>query len=223
MANFGALIDNNNGNPFVTPNSTPFVLYAKVSANSVDAGADYKTANGSVDIPANYPAMVFMRSNNRCVLAASRSGNRIVFSGSIQGRNNPHFTVTAYIFARFPQPLPRWGFAIWDASGTCILTNESKVLTDLVTVGSFGNNGGINIDQTLPGKYAVSPMLMGATLIQIFVQGQPQIIQISAGAGAYDNGSGTRINAVATQAGAGSVAGYQNTGVALTAINVDGI
>lgn len=223
MARYGAYIDSNSGHPFITPVSTPFVLYTKASVSSVDIGADYKGANGAIDINPSYPAMVFLRSDNRATLSATRSGGQILFGGSIQGRNNPHFTVTAYVFARFPQPTPRYGMAIWDASGTCILTNESRVLTDLVTVGTVGNGGGINIDQTLPGNYAVSPMTMGATLIQIFVQGQPQIINISASTGAYNSGGGTRINAVSSQAASGNVVGYLNTGVTITAINVDGL
>lgn len=140
------------------------------------------------------------------------------------GSGNPYgqaHTLTAYIFAIFPQTLPEWGMAIWDASGKLVLTNESRVLSDLVTIGTPGNNGGINIDQTLSGSYAVCPGILGATLIQVMVQGQPQVIAATAYTGCRFNGSSSRISAASSSNASGSVVGNTNNGNTIIAIKTD--
>lgn len=219
MANYGAMIDYN-GQTFVTPQSTPFILYSKTTAVATWSTGDRWTATSSISIPSSYPAIGFMKANYHAALSCGRSGNSVVFSGTAQGGNVPQFTITCYLFARFPQPLPKWGVAIWDASGTCILTNESRPLSDLITIGTPGANGGINIDQTLSGSFAVMPCLMGATLFQVQIPGQqPVVVPVSGYTAASFNGSTTRINAASDQSGGGSPVGYLNTGVAITAIN----
>lgn len=216
---YGAMIDYN-GQTFVTPESTPFVLYSRTEAVATRDSAQYVSAVSRVYCPASYSAIGFMKCSWGAALGCSRQGDYIVFSGSAQGRNVPLFTITCYLFARFPQPIPKWGMAIWDASGTCILTNESKPLSDLVTIGTPGSGGGIYIDQTLSGSYAVMPRLMGATLVQVYIPGQqPVIVNVSAYTAANFNGSTTRIHAASNQSAGGSPAGYLNTGVAVTAIN----
>lgn len=218
---YGALLNLNNGNPFVTPNSTPFVLYKKVSISS-SANGVFQSASTNIPISSSYPAIAFLKTTYTAqptTVGSRRNGDNIVVSSS-----NPFgqsHTLTAYVFARFPQPLPKYGMAIWDEGGTCILTNESKVLTDLVTIGTPGVNGGINIDETLSGSYAVSPGILGSTLIRFFVQGQPQVISITAYTGARFNGSTTRISAASGNNATGSVVGYTNNGNAITAIKTD--
>ena len=217
MADYGALISLENGNPFITPQSTPFCLYRKVTVNSTNTGGNYQGASVDVPIDASYPAIVFCKTSSIATVGATRVGNSIVISsGSPNG--NVH-ALTAYVFAIFPQTLPAWGMAIWDENGKLVLTNESRVLSDLVTVGTPGNNGGINIDQTLTGSYAIVPAILGSSLWQIIVQGQPVILNVTAYAGAFHNGTSTRILPVANQSGQGSPVGGTNTGMAITAIN----
>ncbi len=60
MADYGALIALESGNPFITPQSTPFCLYRKVVVNSVANGA-YHGASATVALDASYPAMVFAK------------------------------------------------------------------------------------------------------------------------------------------------------------------
>lgn len=217
MADFGALISLDNGNPFITPNSTPFCLYRRVTVNSTSTGGNYQGATMDIPIDASYPAIVFCKTSKAATVGATRVGN-VIRVGSSNPSGEAH-TLTAYVFAIFPQTLPAWGMAIWDESGKLVLTNESRVLSDLVTIGTPGANGGINIDQTLTGSYAVAPAILGSTLWQTYVQGQPVIINVTAYAGALFNGSTTRINAQASQTGQGSAVGGTNTGVAITAIN----
>ncbi|ANI82423.1 MULTISPECIES: hypothetical protein [Kosakonia] len=220
MAAYGALI-NVNGNPFVTPNSTPFCLYRKVVVNSV-ANGTYQGASASIPVNASYPAIAFCKTSNTAqptYVSAIRSGSNVmVSSGNPYGQAH---TLTAYIFAIFPQTLPEWGIAIWDAAGRLVLTNESRVLSDLVTIGTPGNNGGINIDQTLSGSYAVCPGILGATLIQVMVQGQPQVIAATAYTGCRFNGSTSRISAASSSNASGSVVGSTNNGNAIIAIKTD--
>ncbi|SEL41364.1 hypothetical protein SAMN04487787_110157 [Kosakonia sacchari] len=220
MAAYGALI-NVNGNPFVTPNSTPFCLYRKVVVNSV-ANGTYHGASASIPVNASYPAIAFCKTSNTdqpTYVSAIRSGSNVmVSSGNPYGQSH---TLTAYIFAIFPQTLPEWGIAIWDAAGKLVLTNESRVLSDLVTIGTPGNNGGINIDQTLSGSYAVCPGILGATLIQVMVQGQPQVIAATAYTGCRFNGSTSRISAASSSNASGSVVGNTNNGNAIIAIKTD--
>ncbi|WP_151994635.1 hypothetical protein [Buttiauxella massiliensis] len=217
MADYGALITLDNGNPFITPQSTPFCLYRKVTVNSANVGGSYQGTSMDIPIDASYPAIVFCKTSNAATVGATRVGNMISV-GSSSPRGDSH-TLTAYVFAIFPQTLPAWGMAIWDENGKLVLTNESRVLSDLVTVGTPGNGGGINIDQTLSGSYAIVPALLGSSLFQVMVQGQPVIVNVTAYAGALFNGTTTRINAQGSQTGQGSAVGGTNTGMAITAIN----
>lgn len=49
MAKYGALISLHNGNPFITPDSTPMTLYRKVTANSTFGGS-FNSASVSVTV-----------------------------------------------------------------------------------------------------------------------------------------------------------------------------
>ncbi|EUM69466.1 hypothetical protein L358_00025 [Enterobacter sp. MGH 12] len=219
MSDFGAMILMENGNPFVTPQSTPFCLYGKVVVNSVANGA-YHGASATVALDASYPVMVFIKTTNTAqptTVGATRSGGNILV-GSSNAYGQSH-TLTAYVFAIFPQTLPAWGFAIWDASGKLVLTNESRVLSDLQTVGTPGASGGINIDVTLQGSYAVAPAILGSQIVQNNNTRPPTIVNITAYAGCRFNGSSTRINAAPSTTATGSAAGGTTTGIALTAIN----
>lgn len=221
MADYGAMIVLDNGNPFITPVSTPFCLYRKLSARSVSNGS-FQTATVSVALDDSYPAISFCRvrdSERGGVVLSSGRGGGVLTAGGANAFNRP-FTLDVYVFAIFPQTLPAWGMAIWDAAGKLVLTNESRVLSDLQTVGTPGNNGGINIDQTLPGSWAVAPASLGGTLLQNNNVRPPSIVFVQAYTCCWYNGSTSRINAAASNAGnGGSPVGHTNSGVAITAIN----
>lgn len=207
MSEFGAMILMENGNPFVTPQSTPFCLYGKYTFNSSSNGS-YQRVEKYVSISSNYPVMVFIKTTNTAQptpVIAYRIGGNIYISGV--NPYNQGFNLTAYVFAIFEQSLPSWGFAIWDASGKLVLTNESRVLSDLKTVGTPGKSGGINIDQTLSGSWAVSPSKLG------------QANRNDAYSSCRYSGSSTRINAGALVSTSGGPGGIINNGITLTAIN----
>ncbi|HFO5133946.1 TPA: hypothetical protein ACHJ26_004409, partial [Escherichia coli] len=166
MATFGAYLRLSNGNIFVTPEATPLCLYKRVTLTSSDQ---------TVAVPSGKPVMVFVKSTTAAAVLAYRNSSSTLLIGAGSGY--------AYIFSIFPPSLPKWGMAIWNASGELVLTNESRILTDLVTVGTAGSSGGIYIDQTLSGSYAICPQLLGA----LVGQGSASIY-----AAAYYNGSTTR-------------------------------
>lgn len=225
MAEYGAFIDVN-GNPFITPLSTPFALYSKGTISSGNKN-NTQYAERYVNIPQGVPVIAFCKTTNTSngtALSAFtfRSGanvGKIYFQGV--NPNNQSFVLTYYIFAIFPQTLPRWGMAIWDAQGKLILTNETKVLSDLTTVGTPGfSGGGLNIDVTLNGSWAVVPTILGNSQIQVgtIPTGQPIISNATAGSSCRFDGSRTRINAQSTM-GSGNVLSTTNNGNVITAIN----
>lgn len=219
MSDFGAMILMDNGNPFITPQSTPFCLYGKYTFNS-SANGNSQQVSQYIAIPSDYPVMVFIKTTNTAQptpVISYRIGENVYVSGA-----NPYsqgFTLTAYVFAIFPQTLPAWGFAIWDATGKLVLTNESRVLSDLQTIGTQGASGGINIDQTLAGAWAVAPAQLGQSVIVNNSTQPPTIYTINAYSSCRFDGANTRINAGGASTGTGSPAGGTNTGLALTAIN----
>lgn len=216
---FGALITLENGNPFITPETTPMALYQKVSVWSTQSGLDHQ-ASASVTVPGGTSFAAFGRTSVRSVISASRSGNTITVSGI--NRNIGAFLLEVYIFAVFPQTKPQWGMAIWDAAGKLILTNETRVLSDLTMVGTPGQTtGGTAIDTTLPGKWAVAPMVIGAIVMQTGTApgGQPVIQTFGISTGCFGSGGNTRFAGASWTTATGPVIGSMNSGVALTAIN----
>ncbi|WP_241167604.1 hypothetical protein [Citrobacter freundii] len=193
MAKYGALISLPNGNPFITPDSTPMTLYRKVTVNSTLA-SDFNSATASVVINGQKGGIVFARTSAAAKISASKNGN--TFSVSASNYRSSSFVLEAYFFAIYPLTLPAWGVAIWDAEGTLVLTNESRVLSDLTTIGSPGAAmGGLNIDTYMAGKWAVNPMGLGSVLLHAGSApgGQPIIQPVDVGTGCFNEGAGTRM------------------------------
>ncbi|WP_241167483.1 hypothetical protein [Citrobacter freundii] len=199
MAKYGALISLPNGNPFITPDSTPMTLYRKVTVNSTLA-SDFNSATASVVINGQKGGIVFARTSAAAKISASKNGN--TFSVSASNYRSSSFVLEAYFFAIYPLTLPAWGVAIWDAEGTLVLTNESRVLSDLTTIGSPGAAmGGLNIDTYMAGKWAVNPMGLGSVLLHAGSApgGQPIIQPVDVGTGCFNEGAGTRIKGLFLQ------------------------
>jgi hypothetical protein len=221
MSDFGVLLSNGSGNPFVTPVSIPMSMYGRYTANAVGNG-NYASANGSIPWNPAWPAMVFLKSDLAGVyLSTAKTANSIIFGGSfLQSRA---FTVTAYVFGIFPQNPPEWGMIIVDENGQIVLTNETRVLSDLVTVGNsaVANQSGVGMDITLPGSYAVCPKIHGSMLFQTSNAGtgQPIIVNVMAYTSCANSEGNTRFTAAANQAPGGSLIGSTDTRCILTAIN----
>ncbi|MEB1001948.1 hypothetical protein VC858_20540 [Citrobacter freundii] len=219
MAKYGALISLPNGNPFITPDSTPMTLYRKVTVNST-FGGNFNSASASVTIDGQKGGIAFARTSAPAKISASKSGN--TFSVDASNYRGSAFVLEAYFFAIYPLTLPTWGVAIWDAEGTLVLTNESRVLSDLTTIGSPGAvSGGLNIDTYMAGKWAINPMGLGSVLLHAGSApgGQPIIQSVDVGTGCFNEGAGTRIKGLTSTTASGSSIGTTNSGIVITAIN----
>ncbi|WP_410688155.1 hypothetical protein [Citrobacter europaeus] len=219
MAKYGALISLLNGNPFITPDSTPMTLYRKVTVNST-FGGNFISASASVTIDGQKGGIAFARTSAPAKISASKSGN--TFSVDASNYRGAAFVLEAYFFAIYSLTLPAWGVAIWDAEGTLVLTNESRVLSDLTTIGSPGAvSGGLNIDTYMAGKWAINPMGLGSVLLHAGSApgGQPIIQSVDVGTGCFNEGAGTRIKGLTSTTASGSSIGTTNSGIVITAIN----
>lgn len=219
MAKYGALISLPNGNPFITPDSTPMTLYRKVTVNST-FGGNFNSASASVTIDGQKGGIAFARTSAPAKISASKSGN--TFSVDASNYRGSAFVLEAYFFAIYPLTLPAWGVAIWDAEGALVLTNESRVLSDLTTIGSPGAvSGGLNIDTYMAGKWAINPMGLGSVLLHAGSApgGQPIIQSVDVGTGCFNEGAGTRIKGLTSTTASGSSIGTTNSGIVITAIN----
>lgn len=219
MAKYGALISLPNGNPFITPDSTPMTLYRKVTVNST-FGGDFNSASASVTIDGQKGGIAFARTSAPAKISASKSGN--TFSVDASNYRGVAFVLEAYFFAIYPLTLPAWGVAIWDAEETLVLTNESRVLSDLTTIGSPGAvSGGLNIDTYMAGKWAVNPMGLGSVILHAGSApgGQPIFQSVDVGTGCHDDTGGTRIRGQSSTTASGSSVGSTNSGIVITAIN----
>ncbi|HHG8876676.1 hypothetical protein P0C29_23290 [Citrobacter freundii] len=219
MAKYGALISLPNGNPFITPDSTPMTLYRKVTVNST-FGGNFNSASASVTIDGQKGGIAFARTSAPAKISASKSGN--TFSVDASNYRGSAFVLEAYFFAIYPLTLPAWGVAIWDAEGTLVLTNESRVLSDLTTIGSPGAvSGGLNIDTYMAGKWAVNPMGLGSVILHAGSApgGQPIFQSVDVGTGCHDDTGGTRIRGQSSTTASGATIGSTNSGIVITAIN----
>lgn len=220
MSDFGVLLSTGSGQPFITPASTPMALHGKYVINSTLTNGVHSVA-GSIPWNPARPVMIFVKSTAvGTALGTGKTASAYLFSGTSRVGA---FTLTAYAFGIFPQTMPDWGLCIWNGAGEVVLTNETRVLSDLVTVGQFGvsHQYGINMDITLPGSYAVCPVTHGAILFQVPNPSGPGPIIVPVTtytSAAYINGT-TRFTAASSDSPGGGSVGSIDSGCILTAIN----
>ncbi len=85
--------------------------------------------------------------------------------------------ITAYIFGYSVETfLPEYGLAVWNDQGQLVITNETKVLSNIQTLGDRNSdtNSGMNLNVTLSGHWAVAPTLTGAIVGVVFQGSQPR-------------------------------------------------
>lgn len=222
MSDFGILLSVGSGQPFITPVSVPMSMKSKVVANSSSVSGGSQSAVISIPWDNTWPAMIFVRSNVAGTILGTSKKNGVLSASGANISGNA-FTLTAYFFGIFPQSAPAWGLCVWDAAGNVVLSNETRVLSDLVTVGdpSIASQSGVGMDITLGGAYAVCPVIHGSTLFQNTNAGtgQPIIVNVEGRTSAAFNGSTTRFTAAPTQYPGGNPVGYTDTRCTLVAIN----
>lgn len=159
---YGAYLTTAGGGIFITPESIPLALTDKrtLAPGAREVSVNYDPSRPIIPFvvynrapPARNgasAAFVVSQSNGVCRLSTCYM--------SVEGG-----TVDVCFFSIKPQVPPAWGMAIWDENGTCILTNETRVLTDVQVLGNPAdpNNSGTNFSTTLPGRWGVMPRMTG--------------------------------------------------------------
>ncbi|MBU4683253.1 hypothetical protein KC222_14665 [Cedecea davisae] len=184
---WGMLLTTNDGNTFITDESTPISLLGRYSSS----GSRSVTIN--ITVNTDDIVLPFCVSTGDTFFSYSLIGSSLSVTASSNTSDEAVFTFTCYVFTTREQPLPRWGMAIWDKNGKCILTNETRVLTDIVTIGTKGASpSGLTLSDTRPGKWAILPELSGF-YIGVY---QQRPFQIGVGFAAKYDGSTTKIHPV---------------------------
>lgn len=157
MADYGVYLTTTDGRPFITPETTPVSLLGKYTASGDGVATAVITIDPSV---INIP---FVLSDAPAVHSVGYSGTQMTVRSSRQDSTGGAVNMQLYVFSIKAPTLPKWGVAIWNAAGKCILTNETRVLRDIVTIGTKGDPGtsGTSINQTRAGKWAIMPELAG--------------------------------------------------------------
>lgn len=216
---YGALLADAQGVPFYIDGTRPLTLINKVVINvpGDNSGTVY-----SQDLYSNDGAVrfVFIQSNS----GISTSAEWLMLENGVWRfySSRTAKTVTVFIFGYALQPVPAWGVAIYDSSGSCILTNESKVLRDVRQNGDVTSDAasGYKIDITVSGSWAVAPAFTGLLSAVDNSTGQPRPIVVYYYSNAYFDGVNTRITSHADRSAAGITgASYSNARNALTYVD----
>jgi len=218
---WGAMFVDSDGVPWATPDSTPMSLVEKRVFNRSGAGVDI--------IQLNYdkPVIVGIHSNNNKVIGSitrsSNDGATAIQSKMITG-NGP-YDLTVYIFSTQLQPTVPFGINIFNASGQCIQTNETKVMPAPVRLGTPGSDeSGYNVRTTLAGRWVVIPATTGYVTAVIQTGGGGRPFQQPITSFASFDGANTQIYSGAwdTPGGAATNITYTNTRDSVYVIDVSG-
>lgn len=207
MADYGVYLTTTDGRPFITSNSIPVSLLTKATAS----------ASGKVSVSVNIdPSMVnipFVLSDAPAFPSYSIVGSVMTITCHRTSDTGGAINMQVYVFStKVPVP-PKWGIALWNAQGKCILTNETRVLRDIRTIGTKGvpASSGTSINQTITGKWAILPDLAGQ-LSGVVNQGPFSIVQPFF---AQYNGTSTVISSILASnipvGGQGSLTNTQNS------------
>lgn len=221
MANYGAFLADQQGNPYYILDTLPLCLIEKKSFNITGGrGISVIHPNDSTF------RLVFCRTNVAgssfsYYLDTVTTGSYVVDSrGAASG-----FTLDVYVFGYQYQTPPKYGIAIWDAAGRCVITNETKVLRGIEVIGNQAdaNTSGYNASGTLAGDWAIAPEIMGSFNGVVYQGSQAYPIQAIAYSSAFKSGNNTIIKSEFVgdgSAGASNVQFYNRRNT-IKAINVN--
>ena len=156
---YGAYLSTDDGVEFFTTETTSIALDQKLTASG---SGQFITVNATVKTE-DIILPFCVTSGGPAFFEYSITGNKITISARQTVGLYKNIGLEVYLFTTKAQIPPSWGMAIWDANGKCVLTNETKILTDIRQIGVPGGsaNNGANINYTLPGKYAIVPQAAG--------------------------------------------------------------
>lgn len=210
MSRYGAYLLDENGDVFYEDGMDVITFKDKISIR-LDS-TEHKTIGFDLMTPSTIPIIPFIkyRSTNinnpdspYCELKKSDNNNwKLLFVFIGYGFI---CDVDIYIFSiNLIQPIPKYGMALFNENGMCVLTNETKRL-------SLANSGEINsfkTNITLNGSFAVFPQYSGGIVLSWRDPqgGDVRMYDIDYSYAAVSNGSQTRI-----YGGAGTSAGPGGT------------
>lgn len=216
MADYGAMLTDVNGVAFYITDTLPLSLIEVKTLTLNLPGTYYGQAIAHADD--GLPRVVFIQSSG----GPTNAFYYTMANGNWYIRGTANAVVRVYIFGYKYQTPPKWGIAIWDANGNCVITNETKVLSGITNLGTEGqDSSGYKLDTTLVGSWAVAPAIDGM-FIGVVGQPNPHTVQIPFATNAYYNGTTTRINSNATGTDSGPFLSttYLNSNIRLQCINV---
>lgn len=199
---YGVLLTTDTGDVWVSPESIPLALLTKKTATVVNGSAQViQTFDSSQPII----PFVYCSSVGTLKMDIVNGTCTINLTNALSGAR-----IEVYFFSIFTQPLPDYGLAIWNKNGTCILTNETKTLADLVRVGGSGtaSDNGIGTNAWYSGKWACIPQYMGIA-VGIIHSGGTRPWQSNYRAIAHAEKGGSRVIAYGD---GGSPTGVENLG-----------
>lgn len=221
MAKYGGYFLLDNGWPFVTPDSIPLRLDSVHVVESRNA-----TASKEIYMDTSKTIIPFLMVETystgqpfqKVVIPGYHVGNgKVMISAACYaGRDPGEFRLTCLIFTNAPKPLRQgmYGAAFFDAGGQLVLTNEDRVLTDMMTIGTLGveRHTGIYIDEWRDGRIGIIPGIAGARV------GQGHSTAYFA---TYSEGGRTRVLAALAGSPPPGATGTINAGTVVTCVNFD--
>lgn len=214
MAGYGAMLTFPDGTPFYIDGTIPLALVYKR-----DFSFDASNTTAMVLEPnTGLPYLYFIRFNEQYSWGyqypgiGNSAGKHVIdvgayYGGSVSGR--------LYCFGAMAQPLPssRWGVAIWNASGECILTNETVTLKGLNRTGASGNQGTAKyLNETIVGRKAISPGRTGIIVYSQNVGGNIITVLEPHATACWQDGANTRVVAVPTTRSSQAIPVNSSTG-----------
>lgn len=212
MAKYGAYFASGSMG-WVTPDTIPMHFIKKIQ-NVVSMGNGVTSALLDTGVSSSIAMIPFVQVEGDSATVSIEIEVRNGRWGVVFGRDSGSsaaisFTARVYVFyTQVPQPMPKYGMAIFNASGQCILTNETNPLRifDTVTLKSSGLNVPAET-KTYAGKsIAIYPQSTGYTVGNIQgPSGPPLIVQAFSSYCARKIGSNTLVTPAYRRGTSGSV------------------
>ena len=213
MGKYGVMLTFPDGTPFYIDDTIPLALVYKR-----DFSFDASNTTAMVLEPnTGVPYLYFIRFNEQYSWGyqypgvGNSAGKHVIdvgayYGGTVSGR--------LYCFGAVAQPInSRYGVAIFDAQGRCILTHETRVLKGLNKTGASGNQGTATyLNETIAGRKAIAPGRTGIIIYSQNVGGNIITALEPHATACWQDGGNTRIAAVPTTRSRQTIAINSTTG-----------
>lgn len=159
---WGAMLTRPDGVPFYLDGTIPIIFLGKITKPFSTSMSAQKVGVELIRGDYNFPTFSFVCLTNVSgepygYAAPGNKDSQSIIIGN--GEVGVNLIAEVYCFGMKVQSLPKWGVAIFDNEGRCVITNETPVLSDIMKI----DNAGIDTQVTLPGKLGVLPENLGYT------------------------------------------------------------